>query len=240
MGIITGGGSGIGLAFTKLFCEEGATVIFFGYSDERNKQVEKDMQDKGYACEYVHCDVRLEDDCSKAIDSVWNKCGRIDFYFANAGLRAESSYRNGLYACGRCFWTGHHRHFVSKRHVDGRFQHRFDRVHHTHDHGCGSHLSWYEAGQEQVGQNDRFASVSGLEYEVKRDSIERKEDCYDRHDEGLDPQGKGRCRAWRATGRGTRSLRGACQDDCRLCVRNRLRDHRESHYASCRRAFCRA
>lgn len=98
IGIITGGGSGIGLASTKLFLSEGATVVIAGMSDERNQSIaDKLASQYPNKCEYVHCDVREKEDDEALINHVFEKYGRCDYYFANAGYAGPTDIEPATY-----------------------------------------------------------------------------------------------------------------------------------------------
>jgi NAD(P)-dependent dehydrogenase (short-subunit alcohol dehydrogenase family) len=86
--LITGGTSGIGEATAKLFAKEGAKVAITGLHDERGAAVVREIRqhngDSG--CMFIHSDVRLADDCKRAVDETLRAVGRIDILFNNAGV----------------------------------------------------------------------------------------------------------------------------------------------------------
>src|SRR6201984_1555589 len=86
--LITGGTSGIGEATAKLFAKEGAKVAITGLHDERAAAVVREIRqhngDSG--CMFIHSDVRLADDCKRAVDETLRAFGRIDILFNNAGV----------------------------------------------------------------------------------------------------------------------------------------------------------
>ncbi len=98
IGIITGGGSGIGLASARLFLNEGAVVIIAGTSDERNQKVAGELNEQHPGkCEYVHCDVRVKEDDEHLINHVFSTYGRCDYYFANAGYAGPTDVEPATY-----------------------------------------------------------------------------------------------------------------------------------------------
>lgn len=98
IGVVTGGGSGIGLATTKLFLKENATVIVAGTSDERNQKIVDEL-DKQYPgkVEYVHCDVSIKSDDEHLVHHVFDKYGRCDYYVANAGYAGPTDIEPATY-----------------------------------------------------------------------------------------------------------------------------------------------
>jgi NAD(P)-dependent dehydrogenase (short-subunit alcohol dehydrogenase family) len=86
--LITGGTSGIGEATAKLFAQEGAKVAITGLHDERGAAVVREIrQHKGDSgCMFIHSDVRLADDCKRAVDEPLRAFGRLDILFNNAGV----------------------------------------------------------------------------------------------------------------------------------------------------------
>ena len=98
IGVITGGGSGIGLATVKRFLAEGATVVIAGTSDERNQKIADDLNEQYPGkCAYIHCDVREREDDEHLIHSVNETYGRIDYYIANAGYAGPTDIEPATY-----------------------------------------------------------------------------------------------------------------------------------------------
>ncbi|KAG6491510.1 hypothetical protein ZIOFF_046442 [Zingiber officinale] len=81
--VITGGASGIGEAAVKLFVSHGARVIVADVQDEKGEALCASL---GGAASYVHCDVRLEADVKRAVDTAISLHGRLDVMFNNAGI----------------------------------------------------------------------------------------------------------------------------------------------------------
>ncbi|KKN05952.1 hypothetical protein LCGC14_1082160 [marine sediment metagenome] len=81
--VITGGSSGIGNASVRLFVKEGAHVIFGDIQDERGIALAEEL---GENAEYLHTDVRNENEIKALIDHAVEKFGRLDCIFNNAGF----------------------------------------------------------------------------------------------------------------------------------------------------------
>ncbi|WP_353948953.1 SDR family oxidoreductase [Sporolactobacillus sp. Y61] len=76
--LITGGGSGIGLATVKQFIKEGANVSVFDY------RITDDLISTG--CDYYQVDIRNSKLIKESVAAVINKWAKIDVLVNNAGI----------------------------------------------------------------------------------------------------------------------------------------------------------
>lgn len=81
--LITGGGSGIGLATAALFVREGARVAITGRDEAK---LAKARQALGPSLVPIVADVRSLDDLHRLRDTVEASFGGLDIFFANAGV----------------------------------------------------------------------------------------------------------------------------------------------------------
>lgn len=84
--LITGGTSGIGRATALLFALEGASVAVTGRSAERGREVVEQIERAGGRAIFISADVRLADDCRRAVDATLEAFGRLDVLVNNAGV----------------------------------------------------------------------------------------------------------------------------------------------------------
>jgi NAD(P)-dependent dehydrogenase (short-subunit alcohol dehydrogenase family) len=81
--VVTGGGSGIGLAAARRLAAEGASVFIAG---RRRAELEEAAATIGHAATPVRCDVSDLADLDRLFAAVERQAGRIDVLFANAGV----------------------------------------------------------------------------------------------------------------------------------------------------------
>ena len=81
--IITGGGTGIGLACTRLFVQEGARVAIFGRRQDRLDQAKKEIGD---AVLTIQGDITQEKDTVRLVETAVNQLGQVDILINNAGI----------------------------------------------------------------------------------------------------------------------------------------------------------
>ncbi|MFT4578218.1 MAG: meso-butanediol dehydrogenase/(S,S)-butanediol dehydrogenase/diacetyl reductase [Nitrospinales bacterium] len=81
--IITGGGSGIGLATARAFCKEGAKVILFG---RRKEKLVSAADELGDSVLIVQGDMTRNDDLDQLINKTLNNFKGIDILVNSAGL----------------------------------------------------------------------------------------------------------------------------------------------------------
>ena len=87
--IVTGATSGIGLAITELFAEEGGKVVFCGRRVDRGKEIVRRLKDKGYEVTYVKADMTEEEDIDNLVKTAVDKYGTVDILVGNAGMEAK-------------------------------------------------------------------------------------------------------------------------------------------------------
>ncbi len=81
--IITGGGTGIGLATAHAFYQEGAKIILFG---RRKKKLEKAVEKLGGSAIIVQGDMTNNNDLDQLINETLHNFKKIDILVNNAGL----------------------------------------------------------------------------------------------------------------------------------------------------------
>jgi NAD(P)-dependent dehydrogenase (short-subunit alcohol dehydrogenase family) len=87
--IVTGGTHGIGRACVEHLARAGAQVVFTGRDRESGAQIERSVANTAY----VACDVSVEADCRRAVDTALNLGeGRIDGLVNNAGQSSRASF----------------------------------------------------------------------------------------------------------------------------------------------------
>lgn len=89
--IVTGGGSGIGLAIAKEMAEAGADIVVCSRSIERVKaDVESALSASGRRCLTIPVDVRKPEDVDNLVQKTMEEFGRIDILVNNAGASFQS------------------------------------------------------------------------------------------------------------------------------------------------------
>lgn len=85
--VVTGAASGIGLATSRLFAAEGATVLMVDRSEE---DVRRAAEELGYGLHSFAADITSNSDLAALHDHIAETYNRIDILFANAGVAAFS------------------------------------------------------------------------------------------------------------------------------------------------------
>ena len=98
--IISGASSGQGRDEVKLFCDEGAKVIFGDIQDEKGKALETEVRNSDGEATYVHLDVTSESDWQKAVSKSVELYGKLDILINNAGV----FLRKTLEETSECEW----------------------------------------------------------------------------------------------------------------------------------------
>lgn len=68
--LITGGASGIGLAMTKRFAEEGGNVYFIDYDQKTGEKVAEELTSKGHRVTFLQGDVSQTEEMKQTISSI--------------------------------------------------------------------------------------------------------------------------------------------------------------------------
>ena len=83
--MVTGAGSGIGLATAEAFAREGYTVALVDRDENSGQAAAESLADVG-TCQFFRCDVSDEQSVNAAIDAIVDTFGRIDAAFNGAGI----------------------------------------------------------------------------------------------------------------------------------------------------------
>src|SRR5919197_5918191 len=84
--LISGGARGQGACEARMFCREGARVVFGDILDEAGKQVEAEIRAAGGEATYVHLDVTNENSWRAAVDTAVRLYGKLHILVNNAGI----------------------------------------------------------------------------------------------------------------------------------------------------------
>ena len=82
--LITGALTGIGRATALAFANEGARIVIAGRRDEAGHNLVAELRRRDAEAEYVHADVRYEDDLRSLVDKTVARFGRLDIAVNNA------------------------------------------------------------------------------------------------------------------------------------------------------------
>jgi NAD(P)-dependent dehydrogenase (short-subunit alcohol dehydrogenase family) len=84
--VVTGAGSGVGLASALRFAEEGARVVCADIKGDSVKGTVRRIEDSGGTALAVECDVSVESDVEAMIGAAVSEFGRLDILFNNVGI----------------------------------------------------------------------------------------------------------------------------------------------------------
>jgi NAD(P)-dependent dehydrogenase (short-subunit alcohol dehydrogenase family) len=85
--LVTGAGSGMGLATARAFAEAGAAVVMADINPTTVKAAANSLRDAGHQVLWVECDVADEASVAGAVRAAVDTFGRLDVAFNNAGIQ---------------------------------------------------------------------------------------------------------------------------------------------------------
>ena len=87
--IVTGGGSGIGLAITEKFVRNNIHAVIVGRDEKKWFAVKQEL---GELCEFMTCDLSDLSSIPRLVNAIIEKHGRIDILVNNAGINMKKEF----------------------------------------------------------------------------------------------------------------------------------------------------
>ena len=84
--LITGAGSGMGRAASLLFSREGANIVALDISEQAVQETAALIERQGGEATFIKCDVGLEEDVKKGVETGVRAFGKLNVLFNNAGV----------------------------------------------------------------------------------------------------------------------------------------------------------
>src|SRR5467141_3479749 len=85
--LVTGAGSGLGLATAKAFAESGASVVLADWNEESVRSAARNLTAQGHKALPIRCDVANEDEVEAMVAQTVATFGRLDAAYNNAGIQ---------------------------------------------------------------------------------------------------------------------------------------------------------
>src|ERR1700716_1130902 len=83
--IVTGGSSGLGVAFAHALAEAGATVVLGARRKDKLLETQRSIEKAGGKAAIVQCDVSIPEDCHRLVSAAVEQFGKVDILVNNAG-----------------------------------------------------------------------------------------------------------------------------------------------------------
>lgn len=85
--LVTGAGSGLGLATAKAFAESGASVVLADYNEKSARAAAEGLVAQGRKALAIRCDVSDDDQVEAMVHQTVTAFGRLDAAYNNAGIQ---------------------------------------------------------------------------------------------------------------------------------------------------------
>ena len=85
--LVTGAGSGLGLATAKAFAESGASVALADWNEKAVRSAVKELTDQGHKALAIQCDVADDAQVQAMVEQTVATFGRLDAAYNNAGVQ---------------------------------------------------------------------------------------------------------------------------------------------------------
>ena len=85
--LVTGAGSGLGLATAKAFAESGASVVLADWNEKAVSSAAEEMAAQGHKTLAIHCDVAEDAQVEAMVEQTVAIFGRLDAAYNNAGVQ---------------------------------------------------------------------------------------------------------------------------------------------------------
>ena len=85
--LVTGAGSGLGLATAKAFAESGASVVLADYNEKSVRGAAEELVARGHKALAIRCDVSDDEQVEAMVHQTVTAFGRLDAAYNNAGIQ---------------------------------------------------------------------------------------------------------------------------------------------------------
>ncbi len=93
--LVTGGAKGIGAAIVRASAAEGAIPVFLDHDVEAGQQLQSALLSASKECEFIAGEITAPQTCSKTVEQVLQKFGRLDALVNNVGANDNVSLEHG-------------------------------------------------------------------------------------------------------------------------------------------------